>query len=48
MKACKTIIARIAERGGQREIDEIICFYGYEKVVTTIRYEIYFRSNYAI
>lgn len=48
MKAHKTIIARIIERGGQEDIDEIIRFYGYSKVVTTIRDEIYFLPNYAI
>ena len=48
MKAYKTIIARIVERGGQEEIDEIVRFYGLEKVVKTIRDEIYFLPNYAI
>lgn len=48
IKAYKTIIARIIERGGQQEIDEIIRFYGYDKVVTAIRDEIYFLPNYAI
>ena len=47
-KAYKVVIARIIERGGQQEIDEIIHFYGYDKVVTTIRDEIYFLPNYAI
>ncbi|QDW18998.1 hypothetical protein [Flavobacterium sp. KBS0721] len=47
-KAYKTIIARIIERGGQEEIDEIVRFYGYEKVITAIRDEIYFLPNYAI
>ena len=32
-KAYKTIIARIIERGGQYEIDEIMHFYGHEKVI---------------
>ena len=48
MKAYKTIICRIVERGGQEEIDEIVRFYGLEKVVKTIRDEIYFLPNYAI
>lgn len=48
VKAYKTIIARIIERGGQEEIDEIVRFYGLEKVVKTIRDEIYFLPNYAI
>jgi len=43
-KAYKTII----ERGGQDEIDEILRFYGLEKVIRTIRDEIYFLPNYAI
>ncbi|WET02718.1 hypothetical protein P0R33_00005 [Flavobacterium sp. YJ01] len=47
-KAYKTIITRIIERGGQEEIDEIVRFYGYEKVITAIRDEIYFLPNYAI
>ena len=47
-KAYKAVIARIVERGGQNEIDEIIRFYGYDKVVTAIRDEIYFLPNYAI
>ncbi|MCY1660557.1 DUF6922 domain-containing protein [Chryseobacterium sp. SL1] len=47
-KAYKTIIARIVERGGQQEIDEIIRFYGYDKIVTAIRDEIYFLPDYAI
>jgi hypothetical protein len=47
-KAYKTIIARIIERGGQYEIDEIMHFYGHEKVIRTIRDEIYFLPNYAI
>lgn len=47
-KAYKSVIARIVERGDQEEIDEIVRFYGLEKVVTTIRDEIYFLPNYAI
>lgn len=42
------IISRIIERGGQNEIDEIIKYYDYEKVVNTIQNEIYFLPNYAI
>jgi hypothetical protein len=47
-KAYKTIIARIIERGGQYEMDEIVRFYGHEKVIKAIRDEIYFLPNYAI
>ncbi|WP_245750500.1 DUF6922 domain-containing protein [Epilithonimonas lactis] len=36
IKAYKTIISRIAERIGQQEIGKLICFYGYEKLVTVI------------
>ncbi|PTS87688.1 hypothetical protein DBR27_24175 [Flavobacterium sp. HMWF030] len=44
-KAYKAIIARIIECGEQ---DEIVRFYGHEKVIRTIRDEIYFLPNYAI
>jgi hypothetical protein len=44
----KMVIARIIERGGQDEIDEIVRFYGREKVITAVRDEIYFLPNYAI
>ncbi|WP_228394333.1 DUF6922 domain-containing protein [Chryseobacterium glaciei] len=47
-EAYKMVIGRIVERGGQEEIEEIIRFYGREKVVTAIRDEIYFLPNYAI
>lgn len=47
-KAYKTIIARIIERGGENEVDELVRFYGHEKVVHALRNEIYFLPNYAI
>lgn len=47
-KAYKTIIARIIERGGQNEIDELVRFYGHSRVIKAIRDEIYFLPNYAI
>lgn len=47
-KAYKAVIARIIERGGQQEIDELVRFYGYEKVIKAVRDEIYFLPNYAI
>ncbi|ROI02533.1 hypothetical protein EGI16_12910 [Chryseobacterium sp. G0240] len=47
-QAYKTVISRIVERGGQNEIDEIVRFYGHEKVINTIRNEIYFLPDYAI
>lgn len=47
-KAYKTIIVRIIEHRKQDEIDKIVHFYGHEKVIKTIRDEIYFLPNYAI
>jgi len=47
-KAYKAVIARIVERGGQDEIDELVRFYGHEKVIKAIRNEIFFLPNYAI
>ncbi|MDR6457411.1 hypothetical protein J2786_000504 [Chryseobacterium vietnamense] len=47
-KAYQAVIGRIMERGGEDEIDEIVRFYGYEKVIKAIRDEIYFLPNYAI
>ncbi|KFF18839.1 hypothetical protein IW22_16655 [Chryseobacterium sp. JM1] len=46
--AYKMVIGRIVERGSQDEIDEIVRFYGREKVIKAIRNEIYFLPNYAI
>ena len=42
------VSARIIERGGQDQIDEIVRFYGREKVIISIRDEIFFLPNYAI
>ena len=42
------VIARIVERGGQDQIDEIVRFYGREKVIKAVRDEIFFLPNYAI
>jgi len=47
-KAYKSIIGRIVERGNQNDIEKIIEFYTYEKVVKAIRDEIHFLPNYAI
>nr|WP_199001294.1 hypothetical protein [Flavobacterium sp. ASV13] len=47
-KAYLAVIARIVERGGQNEIDEIVRFYGREKVIKALREEIYFLPDYAI
>ncbi|MFH7010414.1 DUF6922 domain-containing protein [Flavobacterium sp. FlaQc-52] len=44
----KMVIARIVERGGQDQIDEIVRFYGREKVIKAVREEISFLPNYAI
>jgi len=46
-KGYKTIIARIIERGTEWDW-WIVQFYGREKVIGTIRDEIYFLPNYAI
>ncbi|MCH5686372.1 hypothetical protein LWM68_20180 [Niabella sp. W65] len=46
--AYKTVIARIIERGGQEEINELVRFYGYEKVIKALRDEIYFLPDYGI
>ena len=42
------VIGRIIERGGQKEVDEIVRFYGRDKVIKAIRDEISFLPNYAI
>ncbi|MFD2938516.1 DUF6922 domain-containing protein [Flavobacterium notoginsengisoli] len=47
-RSYKMVIARIIERGAQEQIDEIVRFYGREKVITAVRDEIYFLPNYAI
>lgn len=44
----KMVIARIVERGGQDQIDEIVRFYGRDKVIKAVREEISFLPNYAI
>ncbi|RUT68180.1 hypothetical protein D0817_22930 [Flavobacterium cupreum] len=46
--AYKMVIARIVERGGQDQVDEIVRFYGREKVIKAVREEISFLPNYAI
>lgn len=47
-KAYKTVIARIIERGGQQEVDELIRFYGRDKVIKALREDILFLPNYGI
>jgi len=44
----KTIIARIIERGKEKEWMELIRFYGRDKVVNTLKNEILFLPDYAI
>jgi hypothetical protein len=44
----KTIIARIVERGSEKEWIEIIRFYGRDKVLNTLKYEIPFLPDFAI
>jgi len=47
-KSYKTIIARIIERGSPSDWEEIIRFYGKEKVINALKNEIVFLPNYAI
>ena len=42
------VITRIIERGGQKEVDEIVSFYGREKVLKALKDDIFFLPNYAI
>ena len=44
----KTIIARIIERGGEQEWQELFRFYGKNKVVNALKNEIVFLPDYAI
>ena len=44
----KTVIARIIERGGEQEWEELIQFYGREKVMNALRNEITYLPDYAI
>lgn len=47
-EAYKMVIGRIIERATQQEVDELIRYYGYDKVIKAVREEIYFLPNYAI
>lgn len=47
-KSYKTVIARIVERGSPSEWEELIRFYGKEKVINALKNEIVFLPNYAI
>lgn len=44
----KTIIARIIERGKQEQWEELVRFYGEDKVVGALKNEIVFLPDYAI
>lgn len=44
----KTIIARIIERGGETEWQELIRFYGREQVINALKNEISYLPDYAI
>ena len=44
----KSIIARIVERGGPEHWEELIHFYGREKVLNALKSEIVFLPDYAI
>lgn len=43
-----TIIARVLERGSKEEWEEMIRFYGRDRVVNVLKYEIKFLADYAI
>lgn len=44
----KTVIARIIERGGAEEWQELVRFYGKDKVIKSLTAEIAFLPDYAI
>ncbi len=47
-KAYRPVIARIIERGNEKEWEELIRFYGRPKVIGALRNEIKFLPDYAI
>ena len=47
-EAYMMVIDRIIERGEQKEVDEIVRFYGYERVIKALKQEITFMTNIAI
>lgn len=47
-EAYMMVIDRIIERGGKKEVDEIVHFYGYERVIKALTQEITFMTNIAI
>ena len=44
----KTVIARIIERGGHQQWEELIRFYGEEIIINALKNEILFLPDYAI
>jgi len=44
----KTVIARIVERGKEEQWQELVRFYGLQKVIDTLKNEIVFLPDYAI
>ena len=44
----KTVIARIIERGKEQQWQELVRFYGLQKVVDTLKNEIVFLPDYSI
>ncbi|MCF0055358.1 DUF6922 domain-containing protein [Dyadobacter sp. CY356] len=44
----KTVIARIIERGGNLQLEELIRFYGEERIINALKNEIAFLPDYAI
>lgn len=47
-EAYKMVIGRIVERGSQEDADELVRFYGHDKVIKALRDEIYFLPNCGI
>ena len=44
----KTVIARILERGGEKEWQELTRFYGQNRIINALKNEITFLPDYAI
>lgn len=47
-EAYKMVIERIVERGEQKEVDELVRFYGYGRVIKALKEEIYFMPDFGI
>lgn len=44
----KMVISRIIERGGPQQLEELVRFYGEDKIVNALKNEIAFLADYAI